>query len=223
MGTRKLVIIGAGGFARELKWLAAEITADSHTAGSYEFVGYLVSDTASTSPYDSSDEILGDFNWLQDNPDAYDCLAMGIGNAAPRLKVADELELMLETKESSALWPTMIHPSAQFDHSTAKIDYGVQICASVTGTVNLELEPFALVGVGCTLGHEAVLRRACTLNPGANISGGVDIGAGALIGTGAQVLQYLKVGQGAIVGGGAVVTRDVDDDALVVGVPARAR
>ncbi|MDX2473546.1 MAG: hypothetical protein QNL91_07515, partial [Candidatus Krumholzibacteria bacterium] len=103
MGTRKLVIIGAGGFARELKWLAAEITADSRTADSYEFVGYAVSDTANSSPYESSDEILGNFNWLQDNPDAYDCLAMGIGNAAPRLKVADELELMLETKESSAL------------------------------------------------------------------------------------------------------------------------
>jgi acetyltransferase-like isoleucine patch superfamily enzyme len=51
----------------------------------------------------------------------------------------------------------------------------------------------------------------------------VIIGAGALIGTGAQVLQYLKVGQGAIVGGGAVVTKDVDDEKLVVGIPAKER
>ena len=36
--------------------------------------------------------ILGDFAWLGDHPDEFDCLAMGIGNAAPRLKVADELE-----------------------------------------------------------------------------------------------------------------------------------
>ncbi len=223
MGKRKMVIIGAGGFAREVKWLAADITADSSCDESYEFVGYAVSDTTNTSPYDSNDEILGDFSWLRDNPEAYDCLAMGIGNAAPRLKVADELEALFGSKKSPELWPAMIHPSAHFDRTTAKIGYGVQICASVIGTVNLEFEPFAMVNLACTLGHEAVLRRACALNPTVNISGGVDIGAGALIGTGAQILQYLTVGSGAVVGGGSVVTKNVPDETLVVGIPAKAR
>lgn len=223
MGNRKLVIVGAGGFAREVKWLAADITASSTTDESYEFVGYVVSDLGNTSPYDSTDEILGDFSWLRDNPDAFDCLAMGIGNAAPRLKVADELEGMFGVEKTAALWPAMVHPSAHFDLTTAKIGPGVQICASVIGTVNLEFEPFAMVNLACTLGHEAVLRRACTLNPTVNISGGVDIGVGALIGTGAQILQYLKVGKGAVVGGGSVVTKDVADDTLVVGIPAKAR
>jgi acetyltransferase-like isoleucine patch superfamily enzyme len=56
-----------------------------------------------------------------------------------------------------------------------------------------------------------------------NVSGGVVVGAGALIGTGAQVLQYLKIGDGAVVGAGAVVTKDVADQAVVVGMPARPR
>lgn len=212
MGSRKLVIIGAGGFAREVKWLANEI-------GGYHFVGYVVSDPDKSSPYDSTDEILGDFSWLAQNPDAFDCLAMGIGNAAPRLKVANELEPLY----GPDFWPAMVHPSANFDAPTARLGHGVQICANVIGTVNLVFEPFAMVNLACTLGHEAVLKRACTLNPTVNISGGVEIGEGALIGTGAQILQYLTVGRGAIVGGGSVVTKDVPDETLVVGIPAKAR
>jgi acetyltransferase-like isoleucine patch superfamily enzyme len=44
---------------------------------------------------------------------------------------------------------------------------------------------------------------------------------GADIGTGAVLLPGVTVGQGAIVGAGAVVTRDVQDFAIVAGVPAK--
>jgi len=219
LGCQKLVIIGAGGFAREVKWLADDITKSSQCPEEYEFAGYVVSDTDKVSELDSADQILGNFDWLKENPEAFDCLAMGIGNAAPRLKVSNELEKQYGPR----YWPALIHPSAHFEKSSAKVSHGVQICANVIGTVNLVFEPFAMVNLACTLGHEAILGRSCTLNPTVNISGGVNIGAGALIGTGAQILQYLNVGCNAIVGGGSVVTKDVDDGTLVVGIPAKAR
>ena len=46
---------------------------------------------------------------------------------------------------------------------------------------------------------------------------------GASIGSGAVVLGGISIGEGSIVGAGAVVTRVVDDRAVVAGVPARAR
>ena len=49
------------------------------------------------------------------------------------------------------------------------------------------------------------------------------IGRGASIGSGAVVLCGITVGARAMVGAGAVVTRDVLDDAVVAGVPARVR
>jgi acetyltransferase-like isoleucine patch superfamily enzyme len=44
---------------------------------------------------------------------------------------------------------------------------------------------------------------------------------GASIGSGAVILAGVTVGSGALVGAGAVVTRDVDPETIVVGVPAR--
>lgn len=92
MNRQRLVVIGAGGHAREVRWLAEAITEDAGSSASYEFAGFVVSDLARTSPHDSADEILGDTSWLLDNRGSFDCLALSVGYAAPRLKVAGELE-----------------------------------------------------------------------------------------------------------------------------------
>jgi acetyltransferase-like isoleucine patch superfamily enzyme len=44
---------------------------------------------------------------------------------------------------------------------------------------------------------------------------------GASIGTGATILPNVTIGEGAIVGAGSVITRDVPDNAVVAGNPAR--
>ncbi len=46
---------------------------------------------------------------------------------------------------------------------------------------------------------------------------------GASIGSGVVVLCGVTIGARAMIGAGAVVTRDVPDDAVVTGVPARVR
>jgi UDP-2-acetamido-3-amino-2,3-dideoxy-glucuronate N-acetyltransferase len=46
---------------------------------------------------------------------------------------------------------------------------------------------------------------------------------GASIGSGATILSNITIGERAIVGAGSVVTRDVPDDAIVAGNPARVR
>lgn len=51
--------------------------------------------------------------------------------------------------------------------------------------------------------------------------GGIVIGDHAWLGVGVTVLSGVRIGKGAVIGAGAVVTHDVPDDAIAVGVPAR--
>jgi len=50
-----------------------------------------------------------------------------------------------------------------------------------------------------------------------------NIARGAAIGVGANLLPGVRIGVGAVVGAGAVVTKDVRDGALVMGVPGIRR
>ena len=47
------------------------------------------------------------------------------------------------------------------------------------------------------------------------------VGDNVWIGYGAQVMGGVSIGSNSIIGAGAVVTKDVPDGAVVVGVPAR--
>jgi sugar O-acyltransferase (sialic acid O-acetyltransferase NeuD family) len=211
---KRLCIIGAGGFAREVAWLVGDINRDTPT---YEFLGYVVSNLSALREHDSRDQVLGDFRWLEENRSGVDALAMGIGAPAAKNGISAELE----SKFPHLQWPALVHPSARFDRDSTELGRGAIICAGVIGTVNVIFEPFAMVNLACTIGHEARIGRAAVLNPTVNISGGVVLEEEVLVGTGAQILQYVRVGARAIVGAGAVVNKEVMPGETVVGIPAK--
>lgn len=214
MSATRIVVVGAGGQARDTAWLIREIAA-GRPDDPYEFVGFVVTDTTKLGPYDSP--VLGDYAWLEAHRDRFDAIALGIGTPAARLKVAAALSERFPEK----LWPNLVHPRAEFERSTATFGRGVMIGAGVVGSVNLVFEDYSLINLGVTLGHESRFGRGVVVNHNASIAGGVVLEAGVLVGSSAAVLQYLRVGEGATVGAGAVVTKDVPRGETWFGVPAR--
>ncbi len=211
---KRLIIVGAGGQARETAWAIEEM---NRAAPRFEIFGFIVTDLERLGPHDSMERVLGDYSWLRAHRNEVDGLALGIGMPATRLKVAKELQAEFPELD----WPALIHPGAQLDSRSCRLGRGTLVAAGVVATISVTIEDFAMLNFGSTVGHEGTIGCGSVVNPGANISGGVTLGEGVLVGAGAVVLQYLRVGARATIGAGAVVTRDVLAGSTVVGVPAR--
>lgn len=81
------------------------------------------------------------------------------------------------------------------------------------------------IGDNVLIGHNVVL---ATLNHDENperrgnlIPGAINIGDNVWIGSNATILAGVSIGDGAIIAAGAVVTKDVDENTIVAGVPAK--
>jgi acetyltransferase-like isoleucine patch superfamily enzyme len=62
---------------------------------------------------------------------------------------------------------------------------------------------------------------AAIMDQGAYSKGPIRIGDHVWIGTGAIILDGVTIGAGAIIGAGAVVTKDIPENAIAAGVPAK--
>jgi len=86
---------------------------------------------------------------------------------------------------------------------------------------------FVVIGETAEIGDNVTIYQCVTLG-GTSPDNGVagkrhpTIMEGAIIGSGAQVLGPITVGRGSRIGANAVVTRDVAEGAVMVGIPARA-
>lgn len=69
--------------------------------------------------------------------------------------------------------------------------------------------------------HEFLDARLLIREQGMRRSSGIVIGDDVWLGTGVVVVDGVKIGLGAVVGAGAVVTKDIPDYAVAVGIPAR--
>lgn len=100
-------------------------------------------------------------------------------------------------------------------------DEGLFINAGATIGANCSFGEFTLINRSVSIGHDCVCEAYVSFGPGAVLAGNIAVGRGAVVGAGAIVLPERKIGANSIVAAGSVVTRDVPENCLVAGNPAK--
>lgn len=210
MDLRQVVVIGAGGHAKEVC---------SYIEGlNISLVG-LIDDNKPPGPYAGS-SILGDFKTLgkllEDGASPIGYLT-AVGDNNSRQFLVDRAASL----GAGLLAPwTLIHARA---HVGTGVTVGVGTCLAPGSivTTDASIGRHCILNVNVSVSHDAIVGDFCNLNPGAVICGDVSLGQGCYVGAGAIVKEKVSVGEGTVIGAGAVVVRDIPPGVTAVGVPAR--
>ena len=202
---RDLIIVGAGGFAREVAWLVERINNIHPTWNLLGFFDEFHVDKNHLNGYPLLDDI--EMNAHKETS----FYIVAIGDSETRSKVVDKI--------GNVKFATLIDPSV-YINNTISIGIGSIICAGSIITVNVVIGKHAIINLDCTLGHDAIIEDFVTLLPSVNVSGHVVVKDHTSIGTGSQIIQEKTVGSHTIVGAGSVVVKDISDYVVAVAIPA---
>lgn len=201
-----LIIIGAGGFGREVHVMLWEVFSPDE----YNFKGFLADETndlaAQLGPTVGSPE---DY---QPQPNDRFILAIGYMDARERLTKS--------LKERGAVWAQFIHPKA-FVASNAKIGAGAVIYpfAVVSNAANIGEQ--CHMNYYASVGHDAKVGRYCLLAPYATMNGFSGIEDAVYLSTHCTIVVAKHVGANTKVSANSTVQQDVPADSFVFGVPGR--
>lgn len=207
---KKIVIIGAGGFGREVKIVIDDINKKSLE---YNFLGFY-DDNVEKGTLINGYPILGT---IQDLNVINEITYVAIGIGEPKTKKSLIKELVNDKLE----FPTLIHPSCIISNDEVYIGKGTIICAGNIITCNIRIEDFVTINLMCTVGHDTHINNYCSFMPSVNISGEVEVHENVYVGTGAKIINRLEIGKNTIVGAGAVVSKSLPENCTAVGIPAK--
>lgn len=208
---KDLVLIGAGGFGREVAWLVENI---NRVQKEWNLIGFIDIDSAIKGEILNGLPVLGGLEWLETRERSI-YVSCTIGNPKIRGKVISEA-----SEFTNVRFATLIDPSVMISE-WVEVGKGSIICAGSILTVNITIGEHVIVNLDCTIGHDAIINDYCTLYPSVNLSGNTILKSYVELGTGCQVIQGINIETRTIVGAGAVVVRNLPANCTAVGSPAK--
>ena len=207
-----LVIIGTGGFSREVLWTIQDY---NEIHNEFSVLGFLDDNESLLGQTIDGIKVLGNTDWIFSKKNKIKCV-IGIADSQTRKKIVHKFE-----KEKIS-FQTIIHPSVIFSKSS-KIGNGTIIQAGGIITTDTVIGNHVHINMDVTIAHDSVIQDFATISPGVHVNGNTIVGEGTFIGSGAVMQQGLKIGKWAKIGAGTVLRTNVEDHSMYAGVPGKLK
>ena len=209
---KDIVIIGAGGLAKEVAFLIEEINKEKMQ---WNILGFIDNNEKNVGVKLNDIPIIGTDDWLISQGKSMN-IAFGIGypNLIKKLSIN-------YNKNSFFEFPNLIHPNVIGNWNNISLGDGNIICASNVFTTSIHIGSFNYFNFACTIAHDSIIGNYNIINPTTIISGGVKIEDEILLGTGSIILQYNNVCSKCVIGAGSVVTKSILKPGTYLGTPAK--
>lgn len=185
------ILIGAGGFAREIMADLGNSVKCFVDDMYWEEGLYKISDI---------------------NPEQHIVL-VALGDPIVRKKIVDKLPEGIEFWNHISSRAIILDPLQSFGN-------GSIICAGSVITTNVHIGNHVQVNINSTIGHDCIISDYVTISPGVNISGNVVIQENVYVGTNASIRDRINIESGVTIGMGGAVIRDLDSSGIYTGIPA---
>lgn len=138
-----------------------------------------------------------------------------IGNNPIRVKILRQFE------DNGYDIPSYIHPQTII-HPSVKIGKAVYILPGSNVMPLSVIGNYSMISMGVNIAHHTIIEDACFFSQGSNIGASILLKTLAYVGISATLMTGLKtIGRNSLIGAGAVVIKDVPENAVMAGVPAK--
>ena len=200
----RILIVGAGGFGRELFYWAL----DAWPNHASRISGFLSEDLEKLKDHKFPIEVVGAPSTYQ--PRTGDYLLLGIGVPGVRRRVVEDLEAR------GARFLSLAHPTALISPS-ATLGIGSVLCPYSLLTDAARVGRFVLVNFHASIAHDACVGDFSVLSPYATLGGSSQIGNDTFLAIRASVAPSVCVGAGSKVSAHACALHHAPPQSLVHG------
>lgn len=205
---KELIIVGAGGFGRELLQWIKDI---NRVCNKWVIKGFIDDNLSALDKCECEFSVIGRIEDWQ--PQINQVFACAIANPKVKEKIVKYLKL------KGAIFTSIIHPTTIIGNHN-KIGEGFVAYPNSVVTVNTKVGDFVTL-LTSGIGHDAEIGNFTTISSYCDITGGVIIGERVFLGSHVTIVPGRKIGNDAYLGAGSVVVTHVKEDTKIMGNPAK--